>query len=267
MTGCIEMPEPITTALAGIALVKKSVEFVKDQIQTCNDIGDIIGHVDKALNGQQEVIKKRDKANVDYYATENIASEIIDAKIAQEQLYSLSQMIDARFGFGTWQQILQERKRRIDAKKKAIKEEKARRLKKQQDIVEYIKYGFIAFFTLMFLGTAIGITFKFFLSMSTPVFAHDPLKSHPNICELFSPAHLIICMNEGYDIAIDTAKAKLYEGHIDRPTPLSICRLKRETKIDDEDRECLYTHPDKSETKIIAPNRNGCPRNIYCSPR
>ena len=69
------------------------------------------------------------------------------------------------------------------------------------------------------------------------------------------------------DNAIDTAKAKLYEGYIDRPTPLSICRLKRETKIDDEDRECLYIHPDKSETKIIAPNRNGCPRNIYCTPR
>ena len=261
------MPEPITTALAGIALVKKSVDFIKDQIQTCNDIGDIIGHVDKALNGQQQVIKERDKANVDYYSTENVANEIINAKLAAEAISEVRTLVNYRFGVGTWEQILQERKRRIDAKKKAIKEEKARRLKKQQDIVEYIKYGFIAFFTIMFLGTAIGITFKFFLSMSTPVFAHDPLKSHPNICELFSPAHLIICMNEGYDIAIDTAKAKLYEGHIDRPTPLSICRLKRETKIDDEDRECLYTHPDKSETKIIAPNRNGCPRNIYCSPR
>ena len=39
------MVEPVTAALAGIALVQKSVSFIKDNIQTCQDIGQILGHV------------------------------------------------------------------------------------------------------------------------------------------------------------------------------------------------------------------------------
>ena len=42
------MVEPVTAVLTGIALVKKSVDFVKSNISTAQDIGDIIGHVDKA---------------------------------------------------------------------------------------------------------------------------------------------------------------------------------------------------------------------------
>ena len=39
--------EPINTALAGIALVQQSVEFVKKNIETVQDIGQIIDVVDK----------------------------------------------------------------------------------------------------------------------------------------------------------------------------------------------------------------------------
>ena len=115
------MVEPISTALAGIALVKKSVDFVKQQIQTCNDIGDIIGHIDKAMTGEQQVIKARDSKNVDHFAVENVAQEVIDAKLAREQMNELRNLVNLRFGPGTWEFILQERKKRIDAKKQAIK--------------------------------------------------------------------------------------------------------------------------------------------------
>ena len=87
------MVEPISTALAGIALVKKSVDFVKQQIQTCNDIGDIIGHIDKAMMGEQQTIKARDKANVDVFAVDNIAKEVIDAKLAREQISASGQAL------------------------------------------------------------------------------------------------------------------------------------------------------------------------------
>ena len=40
------MVEPVTAVLTGIALVKKSVDFIKTNIGTLQDIGDIIGHVD-----------------------------------------------------------------------------------------------------------------------------------------------------------------------------------------------------------------------------
>ena len=38
--------DPISTGLAGIALVQKSVDFIKSNIQTANDIRDIAGAID-----------------------------------------------------------------------------------------------------------------------------------------------------------------------------------------------------------------------------
>ena len=187
------MVEPVTAVLTGIALVKKSVDFVKSNISTAQDIGDIIGHVDKALNGQQQVIKERDSKNVDHFATENIAKEVIDAKLAQEHLNEMRQLIDYRFGHGTWAYILQERKRRIDAKNLAIKEEKARRLKKRQEIEEYVKYGFITLAVILFMVVAIGITIKF-------VLAHS-VEGDDRSCRLYEPKYFLICMNEGRDYA------------------------------------------------------------------
>ena len=188
------MVEPVTAVLTGIALVKKSVDFVKQQIQTCNDIGDIIEHIDKAMAGEQQTIKARDKANVDLFATENVAREVIDAKLAREQMNELRTLVNYRFGPGTWEYILKERKRRIDAKKKAIKEEKARRLKKQQEIADYIKYGFLALAVILFVAVAIGITFKF-------VLAHPDIERDKDSCLLYEPKYFLICMNEGRDYA------------------------------------------------------------------
>ena len=188
------MVEPVTAVLTGIALVKKSVDFVKQQIQTCNDIGDIIEHIDKAMAGEQQTIKARDKANVDLFATENVAREVIDAKLAREQMNELRTLVNYRFGPGTWEYILKERKRRIDAKKQAIKEEKARRLRKQQEIADYIKYGFLALAVIAFVAVAIGITFKF-------VLAHPDIERDKNSCLLYEPKYFLICMNEGRDYA------------------------------------------------------------------
>lgn len=136
--------EPVTTALAGIALVKKSVDFIKENIQTCQDIGQIIGHVENAMIGEQQVIKERDKSGADPFATENVAQEIIDAKLAREHLNELKNLINLRFGPTTWQEILTERKRRIDERKEAKKRaiaEKNRKIKEIQDILTYLMIG------------------------------------------------------------------------------------------------------------------------------
>ena len=194
------MVEPISTALAGIALVKKSVDFVKQQIQTCNDIGDIIGHIDKAMTGEQQVIKARDSKNVDHFAVENVAQEVIDAKLAREQMNELRNLVNLRFGPGTWEFILQERKKRIDAKKQAIREAKAVKLKQQQQIAEYIKYGLITLVTIAFIAVAIGITFKFFVSVTNKVYAHN-LEYDDRSCRLYEPKYFLICMSEGRDYA------------------------------------------------------------------
>ena len=183
------MVEPVTAVLTGIALVKKSVDFIKTNIATAQDVGDLISHVDKALNGQQEVIKARDKANVDHFATENVAKEIIDARLAQEQLYEMKQLIDHRFGHGTWAFILEERKRRIDKHKQAVKEAKAKKLKKQQEMYEMVKMFMIGIAVILFVVVAIGITIKF-------VLAH-PVEGDDKSCRLYEPKYFLICMSEG----------------------------------------------------------------------
>ena len=53
------MVEPISAALAGIALVRSSVSFIKDNIDTCKDIGSIMGAIDNVFQGEKEINQKR----------------------------------------------------------------------------------------------------------------------------------------------------------------------------------------------------------------
>ena len=197
------MVDPVTAGaavLSGIKLVRQSVDFVKQQIQTCNDISELVGHIDKAMMGEQQVIKARDSKNVDHFAIENVAQEVIDARLAREQLNEMKNLINLRFGPGTWEFILQERKKRIDAKKQAMKEARAARLKKQQQIAEYIRIGLIVSVTIAFIAVAIGITFKFFVSITNKVYAHN-MEYDDRSCKLYEPKYFLICINEGRDYA------------------------------------------------------------------
>ena len=147
--------EPVTTALAGIALVKKSVDFIKENIQTCQDIGQLIGHVENAMVGEQQVIRERDKKGADPFATENVAQEIIDAKIAREHLNELKNLINLRFGPNTWQEILTERKRRIDEAKERKRKIIAERNRKKQEIMDILTYFTIGLGVCLIVGLLI----------------------------------------------------------------------------------------------------------------
>ena len=107
--------EPITTALAGIALVKGATDAIKSATGTCNDISEIAGYIDNLFEGQSQVNKERNKKS-GVSAMDGIggvASEMIDAKLAQEKLYEVSMLVDLRFGSGTWKAIVEERARRL----------------------------------------------------------------------------------------------------------------------------------------------------------
>ena len=190
------MVDPVTAGaavLSGIKLVKQSVDFVKQQIQTCNDISELVGHIDKAMMGEQQIIKARDSKNVDHFAIDNVAKEVIDARLAREQLNEMKNLINLRFGPGTWEFILQERKKRIDAKKQAIKEAKAAKLKKQKEMYEMIRMGFIVLAVISFIAVAIGITVKI-------VLAHN-MEYDDDTCLVYDPKYFMICMNEGREFA------------------------------------------------------------------
>ena len=80
----------IAETLAGIALVKQSVDFIKSNINTAKDIGEIADAVDGLFRGQDEVEKARNKkAGVsvgDQLGIKTVAQEVIDAKLAAESL-------------------------------------------------------------------------------------------------------------------------------------------------------------------------------------
>ena len=128
--------DPISTGLAGMALVQKSVELIKSNISTANDIRDIAGAIDGLFAGEKQVQKERFGGKSVLGQTKDVAHSVIDAKLAQEQMQEISVMIDNRFGYGTWRQIVSERAKRIQDEKLAIKKQKAAARKKREEFEE-----------------------------------------------------------------------------------------------------------------------------------
>ena len=132
---------PVAEILAGIALVKSSVEFIKSNIDTCKDIGELGSHIDALLRGKDEVHKKQGKGPSvrEQFDASHIARETIDAKLAAEKLQEIATLIDFRFGHGTWRGILEERARRIAEAKEAEKQARIEKRKRDADLWADIK--------------------------------------------------------------------------------------------------------------------------------
>ena len=79
--------EPISAALTGIALVQKSVDFIKSNIATANDIKDIAGALDGLFAGEKQVQKERFSEKSMLGQTKDAASKVIDAKLAAEAMH------------------------------------------------------------------------------------------------------------------------------------------------------------------------------------
>ena len=82
----------VAETLAGIALVNSAVKGIKSAIGTAKDISEIANDIDNLFDG-------------------------IEEKLAEEQVVKVRRMIDRRFGLGTWDEIIEERKRRIEEHK------------------------------------------------------------------------------------------------------------------------------------------------------
>jgi hypothetical protein len=155
--------EPISTALAGIALFKSAVDGIKGAIGTANDVGEIAGFIDNLFEGEKQVQKKRNKKSGvgvgDQFGIKSVAQEIIDAKIAKEQMQEIASMVDMRFGHGTWAGIVAERARRIQEAKEAAAAAKREQRRKQKELEENIKTG------LMIVGVLTAIIGLFIFLM------------------------------------------------------------------------------------------------------
>lgn len=131
----------IAETMAGIALVKASVDGIKKAITTCNDIGDIAKYIDGMFEGEQQIQKKRSKAQKDPFAVNTIAEETINAKLAQEHMQDMKNLINMRFGAGVWEGIIAERAKRIQEAKEAEKQARIAKRKKHDAFVHNVEVG------------------------------------------------------------------------------------------------------------------------------
>ena len=153
----------VAEVLTGIALVKQSVDFIKNNIDTVQDIKQIGSQIEDLFTGEEQCQKARArKSGVgmgDQFGIKSVAQEVIDAKIAQEQMQKMRVMIDHRFGVGTWQSIVDERAKRIREAREAAEAARKEKIRKQKEFEEALTKGLIA---VVVIGLMVG-TFGFMI--------------------------------------------------------------------------------------------------------
>ena len=151
---------PVAEILAGIALVKSSVDFIKSNIDTCKDIGDIGGAIDGLLRGKDQVNKKSGKRGLgvrEQFDTTHIASETIDAKIAAEKMQEVAMMLNMRFGPDTWREIVEERARRIQEQKELERQARLQKAKEHKELMANLKMiGLVVLAIIGIMGVLFG---------------------------------------------------------------------------------------------------------------
>jgi len=158
--------EPISTALAGIALFKSAVDGIKGAISTAQDVGDIAGYIDNLFEGESQVQKRRNKKSGvgvgDQFGIKSVAQEIIDAKLAKEQMQEIASMVDMRFGHGTWASIVAERARRIREAKEAAAVARRKKIQEAREFEETVKQAVL-------IGSVIVIALGLFVFLMVSV--------------------------------------------------------------------------------------------------
>ena len=154
----------IAETLAGIALVKSAVDGIKSAIGTANDISEIAGHIDNLFEGEKQVQQKRAKKSgtglTDQFGIQNVAQEMIDAKLAQEKIAEMRQLVDLRFGPGTWKSIVDERAKRIQEAKEAAAKARREAQLAHEEMMDNIKMtGLVS----MVISIALGLIFLAFV--------------------------------------------------------------------------------------------------------
>ena len=224
----------VAEILTGIALVQKSVEFIKSNISTAKDIKDIAKQIDGFFEGEEHMNKKQGKGIglKEQFGIESTASDFIDRKLLEEARYELKLLIQDRFGYGTWEQILAERAEKIKQAKEAQRQAKLKAQKQKEEVLEAIKW--VAFGLL-----GIGV-FILVLVMGLKAFAEGKIYNAP----------------KDY-----TYRQKVWQGKI-QPKKYTTCRLrKRLTSKYTKKKACIYEGNNRTYTMMI---EVFCPRKYKC---
>ena len=156
----------VAEVLTGIALVQQSVKFIKENISTVQDIGQIANQIDDLFTGEKQVQQARAKKSGtglgDQFGVDTVAKEIIDAKIAAENLAEVARLVDFRFGHGTWAGIIAERAKRIQEQREAEAAAKRKKIQADREFEEGVKQ-------FLLIGVIIAVAFALFVFLMVSV--------------------------------------------------------------------------------------------------
>ena len=218
----------VAEILTGIALVKKSVDFIKENISTVQDIQGIAKQIDGFFLGEEQMNKGQGKGlslKEQFGSVESSAEDFINRKLLEERRNELKQLINLRFGPTAWDSILAERANRINEAKESQRQARAKARKEQEEIFEVLKwvgYGFII------IGLVIA-----FIVVGVKVFAKDY-----------------------------TYDQKVRQGLIKEPK-MTTCRLMKQ-KVFKDKMACIYRGANKTYEMEFADIRVGCPKQYLC---
>jgi glucan-binding YG repeat protein len=224
----------VAEILTGIALVKKSVDFIKENISTVQDIQGIAKQIDGFFLGEEQMNKKQGKGIgiKEQFGIESTANDFIDRKLLEEKRNELKMIINMRFGPTAWDQILAERAERINQAKEAQRQARIKARQQQKEIMDILKWGCIIFFALG-VGTLL-------LVLGVKAFADGKMYNAP----------------KDY-----TYKQKVWQGKIVEKK-YTTCRLKkRVTSKYTNKKGCIYEGGNKTFTMMI---ETWCPVKYKC---
>ena len=151
----------IAETLAGIALVKSAVSAIKEGVGTARDISSLAKDIDNHFEGEKQIQKFRSDANSNPFSVKSVAEETINAKLAQEQMDEMRQLIDHRFGHGTWATIINERAKRIQQAKEVEAEKRRAKFRKHQELMKDVTTFGIVLGVIAVICVALGLLWKF----------------------------------------------------------------------------------------------------------
>ena len=155
----------VAEILTGIALVQKSVDFIKSNIGTANDIKDIAKQIDGFFTGADQMNKKTGKGlsiAEQFGSVENSATDFIDRKLLEEKRAELKNMINLRFGPTAWDEIIAERANKINEVKEAQRLQRVEARQHQKELIDTLQTIGIIFCIIAVFFIGVVVTFKAF---------------------------------------------------------------------------------------------------------
>ena len=230
----------VAEILTGIALVKKSVDFIKENISTVQDIQGIAKQIDGFFLGEEQMNKGQGKGMSimeQFGSVESSAEDFINRKLLEERRNELKQLINLRFGPQAWDQILAERAERINQAKEAQRQAKFQAKKRQDELLETIKWIALSFIFIGIIIAGLVVGVKVFAKGNTYQSKNTQFKGL-------------------------TKQQQLNQGLVTLPT-MTLCRLMKQ-KVYKDKMACIYRGANKTYEMEFTDIRVGCPKSYRC---